>query len=55
MQPYFRDRKISARLVGICGRCENTFPITLKKRKDYPMRVCPKCKAENRFDIVWKK
>ena len=52
--PYFHNRRLARRLRVICGRCENEFSVTLKKRRSYPMIVCPRCKAENRFDIVWK-
>ena len=54
MQPYFKDRKIEEEVVVTCGRCESSFLVKLKKRKDFPIVTCPKCKVENRFQIVWK-
>jgi len=54
MEPYFKNRKLSQQLLVTCGRCEREFYANLKKRKDYPVITCPKCKALNRFNIVWR-
>ena len=54
MNPYFNDRRVNPHLKVTCGRCETEFPVQLKKRKDYPIVLCPKCKMENRLKIVWK-
>jgi hypothetical protein len=54
LHPYFNERKLARKLVVFCGRCEGEFLVVLKKRRSFPTIVCPICKAENRFDIVWK-
>lgn len=54
MHPYFNNRRINTQLMVICGRCESEFFVNLKKRKDHPRVLCPKCKVENQLKIVWK-
>lgn len=60
MEPYFKDRNLRGQLAVngalhvTCGRCESLFQVILRKRKDYPTVVCPKCKVENRLNITWK-
>ena len=61
MFPYFNNKKLSwmprhddKGLEVTCGRCEGLFNVFLRKRKDFPTFLCPKCKVENRLNKVWK-
>ena len=54
MRAYFREQAVPRELEVLCGRCETAFFVRLKKGKDLPLVICPKCKAELRLPIVWK-
>jgi len=54
MKPYFNNKPLDTQIVVTCGRCESEFFIKLRKKIDNPRVVCPKCKIENIFRIVWK-
>ena len=54
MKPYYNNRQVPHHLTVTCGRCETEFSVQLKKGRDQPTVICPKCKVENRLRIVWK-
>jgi hypothetical protein len=54
MHPYANGRRLDMPLRVTCGRCEGVFTVTLKRGKDHPLVICPKCKVENRLNIIWK-